>query len=194
LQPGDVLITRHDDALSNWFLPGFWPHAALCLGTEAQRRALGITGRVANLRGMHFLEARKDGVQVRPLTDTLAVDAFLVLRPVILSREERATVLENALRHEGKLYDFEFDFTRSDRLVCTEVIYRSLNGVGPVTFSLERKAGRFTLPAESLLQQALLPENGFELIMLYGLQGNQILYGHPAVQLLQRSLSNLRNP
>ena len=32
LKPGDVIITRHDDALSNLFLPGFWPHAALYIG------------------------------------------------------------------------------------------------------------------------------------------------------------------
>ena len=34
-RPGDVFVTRHDDALSNLFLPGFWPHAALYLGTAA---------------------------------------------------------------------------------------------------------------------------------------------------------------
>ncbi|WP_418152572.1 hypothetical protein AB8615_02445 [Litorimonas sp. RW-G-Af-16] len=33
LQPGDVFITRHDDAMSNLFLPGFWPHGALFIGT-----------------------------------------------------------------------------------------------------------------------------------------------------------------
>src|SRR5690606_22773108 len=32
--PGDILIVRQDDFLSNAFLPGFWPHAILWLGPE----------------------------------------------------------------------------------------------------------------------------------------------------------------
>jgi hypothetical protein len=41
-KPGDVFVTRHDDALSNLFLPGFWPHAALYLGTSADLETLEI--------------------------------------------------------------------------------------------------------------------------------------------------------
>ena len=37
VRPGDVFVTRHDDAMSNLFLPGFWPHAALYIGTDIQR-------------------------------------------------------------------------------------------------------------------------------------------------------------
>ena len=40
LRPGDVIITRHDDAASNLFLPGFWPHGALYIGTESQRQQI----------------------------------------------------------------------------------------------------------------------------------------------------------
>ena len=70
LQPGDVIITRHAKALTNLFMPGFWPHAAFYVGQQERRDP-----------EMCVLEARKDGVLFRPLHDTLSVDAFVVLRP-----------------------------------------------------------------------------------------------------------------
>ena len=42
LKPGDVLITRHDLVLTNLFLPGYWPHAALYIGKLEQRHEPGI--------------------------------------------------------------------------------------------------------------------------------------------------------
>ena len=38
LEPGDVMLVRHEWYLSNLGLPGFWPHAALYIGTPEQRR------------------------------------------------------------------------------------------------------------------------------------------------------------
>ncbi|MGH9888061.1 MAG: hypothetical protein ACREBE_21185, partial [bacterium] len=60
-----------------------------------------------------------------------------------------------SLSHVGKPYDFEFDFSQSHRLVCTGLVYRSYDGRGPISLSLVRRFGRFTLTCDELCEQAL---------------------------------------
>lgn len=158
LRPGDVLVTRHEWAVTNLFLPGYWPHTALFVGYEADRKRLGIE--VDALRRKHWsgdrcvLEALKDGVLYRPIEKTLAVDAVAVIRPT-LGEKHIAEALARVSEHEGKGYNFDFDFFRSDRLVCTEVVYRAYDGIGSVSIPLNERAGRPTLSAEDLLDLAL---------------------------------------
>jgi len=175
LEPGDVIITRHDDATTNIFLPGFWPHAALHIGTEEQRAAIGVemdSDRMSRAADpVRILEARKDGVLLRPLDDTLSVDCCAVIRPQ-LAPEEIAEALTTAITHEGKQYDFEFDFRRANKLVCTEVVYRSFHGVGGVEFELSPKAGRMCLPAEALIDHAIQGKI-FKPVCVYGVKGNR---------------------
>ena len=170
LEPGDVLITRRDDVATNLFLPGYWPHAMLYIGPPSTRVRLAVTldrERAARwIDPLHVLEARKDGVLFRPLADSLAVDAVAVIRPR-LTPPEVAQALTGAISHEGKLYDFDFDFFRADRLVCTEVVYRALDGVGPIRFELKRRAGRPTLSAEDLLDMAV-EDRGFLPVAVFG--------------------------
>jgi len=158
LAPGDILVTRHDTAFTNLFLPGFWPHAALYVGTVGQREALGITVSDETASSWNtnrcVLEALKDGVHFRPITETLAVDNFLVLKPN-LSTEHIRQGIERVVRHEGKLYNFDFDFFSSDRLVCSEVVYRAFDGLGELHFPLTERAGRQTLSPEDLVRFAL---------------------------------------
>jgi len=188
LLPGDVLVTRHDDALSNLFLPGFWPHAAFYIGSHRQREAIGVSSDVAIGDMVRFLESKRDGVLLRPAEDTLQVDTFVVLRPTI-SDSEIAEAIQRGLRHVGKLYDFIFDFTASDRLACTELVYRSFHSVGPVQLLLQPHAGRNCLSAEDLINQAV--GNGwFVPVLVYGLVGNEWSEGREAVELLQGSFAS----
>ncbi|MAE66051.1 MAG: hypothetical protein CMJ18_17400 [Phycisphaeraceae bacterium] len=166
LEPGDVLVTRKEHALTNYFLPGFWPHASLYLGDPDTITRRGLAdhelmrprwSRLVTLDAddpHRVVEAQKDGVWIRSLRSPLTNDAMAVIRPRLdLANIDRA--LARTLSHEGKAYDFDFDFSRSDRLVCTEVVYRAYEGIGDVRFELTRRAGRMTLSAEDLLRMAV---------------------------------------
>ena len=193
LEPGDILITRHDTAFTNLFLPGFWPHAALFVGTEKQRNEWGIT--VDDDKASRWcddkcvLEALKDGVHFRSLHETLAVDNFLVLRPN-LSVEDIQRGIERVILHEGKLYNFDFDFFSSDRLVCSEVVYRAFDGLGKLSFPLVERAGRHTLSPEDLVDLAISTES-LQIKGIYGVDISRTQYvtGDMAKQIAVKSVT-----
>jgi len=190
LEPGDVVVTRREQAFSNLFLPGYWPHAALYIGSAADRAALGVGVDPDRARRwsaeVRFLEALKDGVRFRPVEETLSVDAVAVLRPR-LDPTHKAEAIARAVSHEGKLYNFDFDFFRSDRVVCTEVIYRGFDGVGPIQLRLTRRSGRLTLSAEDLLDLAL-EDRCFRVVAVCGAPAcpDRVVTGAEAVAALRR--------
>lgn len=188
LEPGDILLTKHQGALTNLFLPGFWPHAALYVGAIHQHPDLHISDRTREhwFGTRCVLEALKDGVHFRPLHKTLQVDAFAVVRPK-LNPDQIKTGIENVAVHAGKLYNFNFDFFSSDRLVCTEVVYRAFDGLGDFQLPLKERAGRPTLSANDLMDAAL---DGSYLtpIACFGLEGceDTIIQGAKAIEVLKQ--------
>ena len=189
LRPGDVIITRHDDAMTNLFLPGFWPHASLYIGSQQERADLDPDNKCPELLRSDdpkcILEARKDGVLFRELHDTLSVDACTIIRPK-LSGEQIRDGIARGMSHEGKGYDFEFDFTRADKLVCTEVVYRAYQGIGKMQFALTSRSGRFCLSAEDLLDSAV-DDQFFTVVAVYGFKGNRFFENDAATEKLIES-------
>jgi hypothetical protein len=164
LQPGDVLLTRNDHRLTAALLPGFWAHAALFIGGRSELAALGLRSHPYVLKhwdqieensGLGLvIEALAPRVQLNPLKKCLRVDHVVVLRST-LPAVDIASAIGEALGHLGKPYDFEFDFNNSSRIVCTELVYRSYHHRGPVTFSLTKRLGRYTLTGDDLITQVL---------------------------------------
>jgi len=206
LRPGDVIVTRKEHALSNYFLPGYFKHAALYLGGAADLGRLGIAdhenvrprwAKLLEPQGagpqepgpQRVLEALKDGVWIRSTASPLRADAVAALRPR-LAPEQLGAALARGMFHEGKPYDFDFDFTRADRLVCTEVVYRAYDGIGGIALPLTRRAGRLTLSAEDLIAAALAGA-GFEPVAAFTpTTGCEILTGDEA----RRKLLETRQP
>jgi len=80
-------------------------------------------------------------------------------------------------RHAKTAYA-DFDFFSSDRIVCTEVVYRAYDGLEDIRFQLNERAGRKTLSAEDLLDFALDTE-AFTPVAIFGVKGceDAVMYG-----------------
>jgi hypothetical protein len=154
LQPGDILLERREWYLSNVGLPGYWPHAALYIGTPDERKAYFTDKEVADryaddngsvdsflkknypeayLKSLEpqeenhqprIIEAISEGVSFTTLEHSVDADSVVILRPR-LSKLEKAIAIERAFHFSGRPYDFNFDFLTDAAMVCTEVVSKS---------------------------------------------------------------------
>lgn len=184
LQPGDILIERRNWYLSNAFLPGYWPHAALYVGTAEQLRAAGLDRDLRIRRRLEefsrpdasghlpaIIEAVSEGVVFTTVEHSIGeADSVAVLRPR-LTPLQKQEVIARAFDNAGKPYDFDFDFFSADKLVCTEVVWRSFSGM--IDFPLVEILGRKTLPALEIVKFWVSPEGGPQLDFVAYLDGNE---------------------
>ncbi|MSU49159.1 MAG: DUF1592 domain-containing protein [Opitutus sp.] len=185
LRPGDIVIERRNWFLSNAFLPGYWPHAALYVGTADDLRALGLTDdpRVAKHlktfsppdaaeHRLAFIEAMSEGVVFTSAEHSIGeADSIAVLRSR-LTPEQVKEVVARAFSHVGKPYDFDFDFFSGDKLVCTELVYRAFGSM--VDFPLVQILGTKTLPAVEIVRFWASPSGAPQLEFVAFLDGDEI--------------------
>lgn len=104
-----------------------------------------------------IIEAVSEGVIFSSLEHSIGgADSVVVLRPIesILRKDEIKDAIRAAFGYWGKPYDFEFDFASTDKLVCTEVVYRAYGGnSGTIRFPVEEIMGRPTMPAVNLVRK-----------------------------------------
>ncbi len=179
LQPGDIFLVRRSWKLSNIGLPGYWPHAALYVGTPKVMRdffkgdegvrdwcraqSAGVdefleflrvkyTGRWAEFTSKPFevIEAVSPTVCFHTLVQCCRADQTAVMRPRV-PKSAIARAISLAFHYHGRPYDFDFDFNTDETLVCSEVVYKAYEGA--VKFPLVTVAGRMTLPPNEMCAQ-----------------------------------------
>jgi hypothetical protein len=79
-------------------------------------------------------------------------DSAAFLRPN-LPPERIREAIARAFHHAGKPYDFEFDFFSTDKLVCSELVFRAYDG--DLRFPLVEVMGRKTLPPIEIVRQCV---------------------------------------
>jgi len=146
IQAGDILLEKTPFRLTDKLIPGYWGHAAVWTGSEAELRELGIWDHPVVSRyhdeirsGRRVVEALRSGVEMNSIDHFLNIDSIGIMRKPGASREERARTIVQALRQVGKPYDFNFDVESKGRVYCSKLVYLSYSGVEwPTKKSLAR--------------------------------------------------------
>jgi len=177
LQPGDVLLTYSAGYGGNLVIPGNFKHAATFVGTDDERCRAGLpqetllaidgpdNQRLASVltqttigsgESADVVEAVAEGVLLNNLQRMLnfRINRLIALRPR-LNERERAEQIRDVLSYVGDEFDFSFDLTDASDQICTEVIYRSLQGRGGIDLPLSVHAGHRTLVPDDILRYYL---------------------------------------
>jgi uncharacterized protein YycO len=175
LQAGDILLEKTPFRLTDQFIPGYWGHAAIWIGNEQDLKQLGLWDhplikpwQKEIKEGRSIIEALRSGVELDPLDHFMNIDDMVVLRDQTMTKEQSRQVIINAFRQLGKEYDFNFDISTSDRIVCSELVYISYLHIDWPT---EKTLGRYTISPDHIAQKA--KSEKLTVVSLY-LDGKQI--------------------
>lgn len=177
LQPGDLVLTYTAGYMSSAFIPGAFKHGITYIGSPEERQSLALSvedlpakdvfepeklagnlqkAQLNNGQQADMIEAVAEGVifnNIGHIMDT-HINRMLVLRPMLTDAERRA-FLVGIYSYLGDGYDFRFDFSDATYQVCTEVIYRAIDGKGNIEFKLTERAGHPTLSADDVVNYYL---------------------------------------
>jgi hypothetical protein len=170
LRAGDILLEKTPFRLTDQFIPGYWGHAAIWLGTENELNELGIWTHPIVMqyhepieRGESVLEVLRSGVQLNTLRSFLNVDSLAVLRHTELARGALRKRIVVGLRQVGKQYDFRFDIETTDVMCCSELVYSVHSDI---EWPNSKALGRHTISPDHIAVQSL-HDGPLRLITLY---------------------------
>jgi hypothetical protein len=220
LRPGDLVLTYTAGYISDVFIPGAFKHGITYVGSPEQRQQAGLNAQalpavapdthhqlaadivkadLANGKPADMIEAVAEGVIFNNLSHIMDthINRMLVLRPQ-LTAVERVDFLVEVFSYLGEKYDFRFDFADSTSQVCTEVIYRGIQGKGGIAFDLTVRAGHETLSADDIVLYYLNKHPGAFQFVLYAEEDPNgenhealILTGSAGVQRLQELMKSV---
>lgn len=170
LKAGDILLEKTPFRLTDKLIPGYWGHAAVWIGTEAELKELGIWDNPLVARhhdeirnGRLVVEALRSGVEMNTIQHFLNIDSIGVLRKPDQSREARANTVIQTLRQVGKPYDFNFDVESKGRVYCSKLVYLSYSGIDWPT---KKSLGRTTFTPDDVAIKAAR-DGALQLVTFY---------------------------
>lgn len=158
LRPMDMLLEKSSFVLTDKFIPGHYGHAALYLGTRKQLEEIGmwdhpsLQAYQAEIEaGKVILEAVRPGVRLTSIEDFFNIDEITVVRKAdgISYEDVLNEQIKRGIDQIGKSYDFNFDISTLDKIVCSELLYIVF---GNVNWPTHYRVGRPTITPDDLAE------------------------------------------
>ncbi len=179
MKPLDILLEKTPFRLTDRFIPGHYGHVAIWTGTDIELQEIGIWGLLdvlhffavekhhykgpsfqETIRNGHFIiEALRPGVQINSLEHFLDIDDLAVLRAKkcldntknCFTKKDMFEALYEAFEQIGKEYDFNFDVNTQEKIVCSELAYRSFK---TVDWDTKKTLGKYSISPDQVAKKA----------------------------------------
>jgi hypothetical protein len=168
LRPMDIILEKSPFVLTDKFIPGHFGHAAIYLGTKEQLEEIGmwnhpdiIPYQLEIEAGRTILEAVRSGVRLNSLEDFLNIDEMTIVRKsdALNSKDQVAEQIRRGIDQLGKAYDFNFDISTFDKIVCSELIYIVF---GHVKWPTRYRVGRPTITPDDIAETLFYKNSKFD--------------------------------
>ena len=159
LRPLDIMMEKTPFRLTDKFIPGYYGHVAIWIGTKEELIQLGVWDdpMVAKYHdqieeGRSIIEALRPGVQINTFDHFLDIDDLLIVRDRNLNDDQRREFIVRAFAQIGKEYDFNFDVETDNKIVCSEIAYVVFHDI---QWPTEKSLGRYTISPDNVAVKAI---------------------------------------
>lgn len=169
LRPLDILLEKTPFRLTDSFIPGYFGHTAIWLGSYEELSQLTIIHNEKKIpfithpdvaphvekikRGESVLEVlRIPGVRLNTLEHFMDIDDLGALAAPEMNEEVKVQHLLRAFQQVGKPYDFNFNVETEREIVCSELIYTVYT---QHTWPTSVSFGRFTISPDQVAWKAV---------------------------------------
>ena len=169
LRPMDIILEKSPFILTDKLIPGHYGHVAIYLGTKEQLEEVGmwnhpdITPHQKDIEaGKTILEAVRPGVRMNSLEAFMNIDEYTIVRKTdgLDSSAQISEQINRGIDQLGKDYDFNFDISTLDKIVCSELIYIVF---GHVNWPTQYRLGRPTITPDDIGETLFMKNTRFKM-------------------------------
>lgn len=127
IEPGDIILTRHNWVATNLGIPGFWKHMSMYVGTGRFLREAYHMVTLGDLYDdeHYIIEAVGTGVRMVPFSVLAGQNDYLSIMRPRFSEEKKSRAIKKLLHLLGEEYDYSFNFYSDANYVCSTLVMKS---------------------------------------------------------------------